>query len=242
MKHNIFIFENANKTAQAVADLICKKALEHKKHGKYLNIAVSGGNTPRELFAIMGQEFKSSIPWEILRIFWVDERCVDPTDSESNYRMTEDALLYQGFIPSENIFRMKGEDSPALEAKRYQEVLIAELPVSNGFPVFDLILLGIGNDGHTASIFPDNLALFESDLSVAVAIHPESKQKRISLTGKLINNAEQLVFMVAGERKSRIVSNIIGKTAQAKLYPASYIQNSKGSVDFYLDESAASEL
>lgn len=242
MKHNIHIFDSANKTANAVAELIYKATVEKNKLGEYYNVALSGGTTPRELFVIMAQDYKELIPWESLRLFWVDERCVGPTDGESNYGMTYHALLSHELVLSENIFRMKGEEIPAVEAERYQKVLITELPARNGFPVFDLILLGIGNDGHTASIFPDNLAMLDSDLLVAVATHPESGQKRITLTAKTINNAEQVVFVVTGQSKSTIVAEILGGAEKAKLYPSSYIQTTQGSVDFYMDKSAAAKL
>jgi 6-phosphogluconolactonase len=242
MKHNLHVFENAVKTAQAVAELISEAATEKKRDSKPFNIAVSGGNTPRELFAFMADEYKDLIPWETIRIFWVDERCVEPNHPDSNFGMTHDNLLYQPFIPSTNVFRMKGEEFPEDEALRYKNLLWKELPVKHGFPVFDLVLLGVGFDGHTASIFPDNLALIDSEYSVAVTVQPETKQKRLTLTAKVINNAEKVVFMVTGENKSSIIADIITKTEKAKKYPASYIHGSKGKVDFYLDEGAASLL
>ena len=119
--------------------------------GEKLNIAVSGGSTPKQLFTLLGDEYEKLIPWQVIRFFWVDERCVEPTHPESNFGLTYDTLLQRTFIKAENVFRMKGEDQPDDEAKRYQDVLWKELPAKSGFPVFDLVLLGMGEDGHPAS-------------------------------------------------------------------------------------------
>lgn len=243
MKHEIKILSDAEAAAVAVAELIRDKAVSKKQHGQLLNVAVSGGSTPKYLFGLLaGEDFRNSIPWENVRLFWVDERCVEPTHPESNFGMTYDALLQYAFIPGENIFRMKGEDIPQNEKVRYAGILRKELPAKNGFPVFDLILLGMGDDGHTASIFPDNLALFESDNTVGVAVHPATGQKRITLTGKTINQAESIVFLVTGVSKATIIAEIINKKAGYQQYPASHIEGIKNPVCFYLDKESAGLL
>lgn len=240
MKHEIKILANAEAAAMAVAELIREKAVSKKQLGQLLNVAVSGGSTPKYLFGLLAEEdFRNSIPWETVRLFWVDERCVEPTHSESNFGMTYDALLQYAFIPGENIFRMKGEDIPQNEKVRYAGILRKELSAKNGFPVFDLILLGMGDDGHTASIFPDNLALIESDNAVEVAVHPASGQKRITLTGKTINQAETIVFLVTGASKATVISEILNQKAGYQKYPASHITGIKNPVCFYLDKDSA---
>lgn len=239
MKHTTQIFENAELSARAVADLMLEKANAKKQQSQYFNIAVSGGSTPKFLFSLLAEEdYRTLIPWESIRFFWVDERCVEPTHPESNFGMTYDALLQFAFVPAENIFRMKGEDIPDNEADRYKNLLRSKLPAKNGFPVFDLILLGLGEDGHTASIFPDNLSLLDSEKTVDVATHPVSGQKRITLTGKTINNADEIVFLINGEKKAKIVADIINQTPEAKKYPANYINNAAGQCSFYLDKEA----
>ncbi|MPM74224.1 6-phosphogluconolactonase [bioreactor metagenome] len=134
---------------------------------------------------------------------------------------------------------MKGEDIPENEAERYKNLLRSKLPVKDGFPVIDFILLGLGEDGHTASIFPDNLALLETEKPVDVATHPSSGQKRITLTGKTINNADEVVFLINGKNQAKIVADIINQTPQAKNYPANYVHNAAGQCSFYLDKEAA---
>ena len=156
--------------------------------------------------------------------------------------MTYDALLHNSFIPGENIFRMKGEDIPVNEAERYQKLLLNELSARNGFPVFDLILLGMGDDGHTASIFPNDMSLLDAEFSVSVGVHPTSGQKRITLTGNTINNAKQVIFLITGENKAEIIKQIIGKEQMAATYPASHVHNESGETEFFLDNAAASKL
>jgi 6-phosphogluconolactonase len=239
MKHTTHIYENAELSARAVADLILGKAKIKQQQSQFFNLAVSGGATPKYLFSLLAEEdYRTQIPWENVRFFWVDERCVEPTDSESNFGMTYDALLQYAFVPADNIFRMKGEDIPENEANRYKDLLRNKLPAKDGFPVFDLVLLGLGDDGHTASIFPDNLLLLDSEKSVEVATHPVSGQKRITLTGRTINNAREVVFLINGSKKAKIVEDIIKKTPAASAYPAFYVHNAAGESSFYLDKEA----
>lgn len=240
MKHETHIYENAELSARAVAQLILEKSTAKQLQSQPLNLAVSGGSTPKYLFTLLAEEeYRTQIPWENVRFFWVDERCVEPTDPESNFGMTYDALLQYAFVPAQNIFRLKGEDIPENEAQRYISLLRKELPAKNGFPVFDLILLGIGDDGHTASIFPNNLDLLDSEKSVEVATHPVSGQKRITLTGKTINHADQVIFLVNGENKAAIIREIIQQSAEAQKYPAAYIHNYAGKIEFFMDLAAA---
>ena len=239
MNYRLHIYDDPELTAHALAELISEKAKTKASTSQKLNIAISGGKTPSILFTLLAQKYKNVIPWDAIRFFWVDERCVEPTNSESNFGMTYDALFRFAFINPGNLFRMKGEAVPEDESERYQKLLWDKLPVRNQFPVFDLILLGIGDDGHTASIFPDNLSLLNSDRWVNVAKHPVSGQKRITLTGKTICNANQVVFFVTGANKSEIVNQIVNKKPEATKYPASYIHDFEGNSDFYIDKEAA---
>lgn len=238
----IYKFQDADEASRALAQHILESSI--LKHDKYFNIAVSGGRTPKMLFTMLAEEsaFRLEIPWHRVRFFWVDERCVEPTDPDSNYGMTYDALLQYAFVPSSNIFRMKGEDIPENEAERYRQLLMKELPARNGMPVFDLVILGLGEDGHTASIFPDQMELLDSDYSVEIGIHPQSKQKRITLTGRAICEASQVVSLVCGLGKAEILNQIVNKTGNYQDYPASHVQASNGTLLFYLDKAAASGL
>jgi 6-phosphogluconolactonase len=236
------IYETPEETARAVAELILAKAKEKTKQSLPFNIALSGGSTPKLLFTLLANEYVNSIPWHFVRLFWVDERCVPPTHPESNFGMTYDSLLNHVPIHDSNIFRMQGEDNPIKEAARYQKMLEKELPFEDGFPIFDLVLLGMGDDGHTASIFPDNMDLLQSDQAVAVGTHPVSGQERITLTGKTILEAKQVVFLITGSSKATVLRQIIKHEPQRENYPVFYVAKNAKNADFYLDKSAAALL
>ena len=154
MSYKFHVFDTPIEVARAIAERIQTEVKVKNKLSLPFNIAISGGNTPRILFNLLADEFLESIPWHLVRLFWVDERCVPPTHPESNFGMTFESLLKFVSIPDGNIFRMQGELDPQTEAIRYQQLLENELTLENGFPVFDMVLLGMGDDGHTASIFP----------------------------------------------------------------------------------------
>lgn len=242
MNSNLHIFETPDETARAIASLILLRSKEKSKQSLPFNLAVSGGNTPKLLFTILANEFIDEIPWHIMRLFWVDERCVPPTHPESNFGMTYESLLKFVPIHDSNIFRMQGEIDPETEAVRYAGLIEKELPAKNGIPQFDLILLGLGDDGHTASIFPDNLNLLHSDSTVSIGIHPTSGQKRITLTGTIINQATEVVFFITGSSKAPVLQLIIQKAGNFQKFPASYIHSCAGSAEFYTDRSAVSDL
>ncbi len=236
------IYETPVKTARALAELILAKAKEKTKQSLPFNIALSGGSTPKLLFTLLANEYADSIPWHFVRLFWVDERCVPPTHPESNFGMTYDSLLVHVPIHDSNIFRMQGEDNPGKEAVRYQKMLENELPLQDGFPQFDLVLLGMGDDGHIASIFPDNMSLLQSDSAVAVGVHPVSGQQRITLTGQTILHAKQVVFFITSASKASVLRQIISREPEGEIYPTFYIANNAKSADFYLDKAAAAQL
>jgi 6-phosphogluconolactonase len=242
MNSNLHIYVTPEETSRADAELVLEKAKEKHKKSLPFNIAVSGGTTPKLLFTIFATEYNESIPWHFVRIFWVDERCVPPTHPESNFGMTYESLLRHVPIHDANIFRMQGEIDPKTEALRYQELLETELPVKDGFPQFDLVLLGMGDDGHTASIFPNDMSLLHSQLAVSVGVHPTSGQKRITLTGNTINQAEHIIFLITGSSKADVLRQIIYQEPSSDKFPAAHIHNNIGTTDFYLDKAAAIDI
>ncbi len=206
------------------------------------NVAVSGGNSPRAIFDFLAEHFGDEIDWRKVNLYWVDERCVHPGNEESNYKMTNDHLLSKIEIPKDNIFRMRGEDNPEKEARRYSELLSKNLPQENEVPQFDLVVLGLGDDGHTASIFPESMELWDSEENCVVGTHPTSGQKRVTITGKVINHAKAVVFMVTGDGKADKVREITRHQGDYKDYPASHVNPDTPDFIWFLDESAASEL
>ena len=242
MNPNIHVFDTPQDTARAVAELILKKAKEKIKLSLPFNLALSGGTTPKLLFKLIGDEFSDLIPWHFVRLFWVDERCVPSTNEESNYGMTYENLLKSVPIHDANVFPIQGEIDPQTEAKRYQITLETQLPSPNGIPKFDLILLGMGEDGHTASIFPNDLSLIHSDQFVAVSMHPVTNQKRITLTGQIINQADDVIFLITGHSKAKVLKKIITHDTDFDNYPASYIHAQSFPAQFYIDKAAAEKL
>lgn len=205
-------------------------------------LALSGGTTPKVIFQTLVRDFKKKIDWNKVHFFWGDERCVPPDHPESNYGMAKEYLLDHIDIPVENIYRIKGEDNPDNEAERYSNEIKKYLPEVNGLPQFDAAMLGLGEDGHTASIFPDQLKLLSSDKICETAIHPSTKQKRITLTGKVINNSGEIYFLVTGKKKSIIVEKILNKKNNYLKFPASHINPFNGELFWLLGDEAASEL
>jgi 6-phosphogluconolactonase len=204
-----------------------------------LYIAISGGSTPQLMFDIIAKEYPGALPWKQLHFFWVDERCVLASSAESNYGNAYRILFSNVDISAENIHPIHGGDDPLTEVVRYTGEILAHVPCVKNLPVFDLILLGMGNDGHTASIFPGQPGLFETTAICSISQHPETCQKRITLTGKVINNAQDVVFLVTGSNKAETLKSIINNESEAPLYPAKMVKPTNGTLSWYLDNESA---
>lgn len=216
---------------------------EVSSSGKQITVALSGGTTPKSLFDYWSSLPEGEIDWTKIKFFWGDERCVAPEDSESNFKMTKEHLFNNINIPKENIFRIKGENNPTDEAKRYGELLNSELEQHNGTPIFDIVILGMGDDGHTASIFPHEIELWNNKNNCVTATHPDSGQIRVSITGKVINAAKNVVFLVTGKNKAEKVKEVIEQPEVAeKKYPAALVQPDSDNLYWYLDEAAADKM
>lgn len=210
--------------------------------GHFFSLVLSGGSTPRKVFEYLALNFRDHIAWQKILVFWGDERCVVPESDESNYKMAKESLLDQIPIPADNIFRIKGETDPHFESDRYAEVVRQHVPSYHNIPQFDFMLLGLGDDGHTASIFPANIHLFSNDKLYVVSENPFTKQKRISVTGKIINQAKTVVFLVTGESKAEIIYSVIEKKAGWDKLPASLVRPENGELLWLLDKEAALRL
>ncbi len=207
-----------------------------------LHIALSGGSTPKIVFDELASRGISTNDWRKVHLYWGDERCVPPDNTESNYKMTVEHLLSRIDIPEENIHRIRGENDPRQEAKHYSEVLKENLQMIDGLPQFDLIILGMGDDGHTASIFPNEIGLWNAGQLCEVAEHPETGQKRITITGKIINHAATVAFLVTGDSKAEKVGEIIDKRGRFKSYPANLVDPLSGNLLWFLDKAAAAGI
>lgn len=197
-------------------------------------IALSGGSTPKLLFRIMAEQFKDT-DWSKIRFFWVDERMVPMEDKESNFGEFYRILVTSGVVPEASVYPVKYNEDETLALLETDAVIRANVPFVNGYPYFDLIVLGMGEDGHTASIFPDNLQSFDSTDIVEIAVHPQTKQHRITLTGTTINNAREIVFLCTGAGKKEILNNVLKE--KDLMLPATHVVPS-GNLMFVLDEEA----
>jgi 6-phosphogluconolactonase len=231
----ITIFNTKTELAEAFCSKLHQLSLDKEK----LFIALSGGSTPKIIFQTLVKDFREKIEWNKIHFFWGDERCVPPDHTESNYGMAKKYLLDHIEIPEENIHRIHGEDNPENAALKYSEEIKKHLPEVDGFPQFDVVMLGIGEDGHTASVFPDQMEILSSEKICETAVNPLTKQKRITLTGKIINNSGRICFLAVGNSKAGIISEILNKKENYKKYPAGNIEPVNGIIEWYLDKDAA---
>ncbi len=209
--------------------------------GRQLHIALSGGSTPLAIFKLLAEQTKAD-NWSNIHLYWGDERCVPPDDPESNYGNALRVFLDPLGLNKDQIHRIRGEENALGEAGRYGDLLMNQLDAENGFPVFDWIWLGLGEDGHTASIFPHQIELWTAGSPCIVASHPDSAQLRISITGGVINVAKRVSFIASGKEKSRIVRDIFLKEGRHIEYPAFYVNPSSDNLEWYLDQEAAGLL
>jgi 6-phosphogluconolactonase len=240
MERKLYIFETPAKLADQFADKMMEWIESHSANTFHL--AISGGKTPDLLFAALASKHAESSNWKKVHFWWVDERMVPTSHPESNFGVVQRLLFSQISIPEVNIHRIKGENNPAIEAHSYSMQIQETLPETNGWPMFDLILLGMGEDGHTASIFPNQMGLLQSEHICAVAAHPESGQKRITLTGKVINNAHKICFLITGANKANRMNEIFTNQSLSIRLPASQILALNGELIWYADKSAVELL
>lgn len=225
------------------------EAVSHEAAGIFVNasersiaskglftVAVSGGSTPKRLFTILGSmPYAEKIDWSCVHFFWVDERCVPADHPESNFKGAFDTLLSKVAIPKENIHRIKGEESPEVAALAYERDLKSFFGNVN-LPAFDLISLGMGEDGHTASLFPGSDSLKESK-RLAIPVYVEKlKSWRVTLTLPVLNNGHCVIFLISGKNKTGVLKEILEKDRDK--YPAGLIKPCKESLIWLLDEDA----
>lgn len=237
MKKNYMKLHISN-TKQEVAQDFATYLIQLAKGKKSFTVALSGGSTPKIVFDLLAEKYKDT-DWSKFHFYWGDERCVSPTDDQSNYKMTVDHLFSKINIPEINIHRILGENDPGAEAIRYAEELENTLGSENEVPQFDLVILGMGDDGHTASIFPHEIELWDSENWCEVAIHPESGQKRITITGDVINNAKSVAFLITGASKEEKVKSILEQEDGFREFPASLVSPLSGELHWFMDKDAS---
>jgi 6-phosphogluconolactonase len=228
----------------AAADEVVRAANQAVATGERCTIALSGGSTPKGLFNLLATNAKSILPWDRIFFFWGDERHVPPTSSDSNYRMANEAMLSKAPVPPENVFRIPAENpDAAAAAEAYDQTLRKFFGIASGqFPCFDLILLGLGPDGHTASLFPNTGALQEKSKLVVANWVEKFKTNRITFTLPVLNAARSVAFLVSGTDKADAVHAVFETDAAGKQFPAKLVHPDNGQLIWFMDRAAASGL
>lgn len=246
----VVILRNADELAEEAArrfELLAKGAIE--RIGRF-TVALSGGNTPQKMHTLLaGEPYASRLDWKHIYVFFSDERNVPPDHADSNYRSAHEALLGKIALPPENIFRMRGEEEAAKAAAEYDNVVqkffrLSQIggPSPDNYPRFDLIFLGMGADGHTASLFPGTAALQERSKPVTANYVPKLDTQRITFTAPTINRAANVIFLIAGADKVAPLYEVMEGEYQPQTYPAQLVRPSQGQLTFLLDEAAAAQL
>jgi 6-phosphogluconolactonase len=234
------VYRDPAALARALADyFVATAGLAMAERGAF-RVALSGGNTPRPTYELLGKEpLRPEVSWSDVFIYFSDERCVPPTDEQSNYRMAQEALLDAVPIPAANVHRIRGEIDPGIAANEYASILRADL---GDAPHLDLMLLGLGPDGHTASLFPGMLPSID-DESLVRAIYSEAHMGwRVTMTPKLINMARSVAFAVQGPDKAQILAQVYEGPRDPVKYPAQVVQPLSGRLVWFVDELAAGML
>jgi 6-phosphogluconolactonase len=209
-------------------------------HGIFAT-ALSGGSTPRRLYSLLGMpSYCDSIDWKRVHVFWADERCVPPSHESSNYKLAADTFLVKAAVPVKNIHRIRGEEGADIAAAAYQEELRSFFTNSHQ-PVFDLVVLGAGVDGHTASLFPGSPWLRERSREAVPVYKEKPEVSRVSLALPVLNNAADVIFLVSGEEKADMVCEVL-KFNNHKQYPAGLVQPANGRLSWFLDKAAAARM
>ena len=238
---DLHVLPTPEDAADATAEYIVLLGERCAQASGRFTVALSGGSTPRRLYErLASQPYASRIPWSGWHVFWGDERCVPPDDPDSNYRMAKEALLDRVPISPANIHRMRGETGPGEAAEEYEAVVRDVFQAAT--PSFDLILLGLGEDGHTASLFPGTQALEERRRLVVGNEVPRLGAHRITFTLPLINEAKVVAFLVTDESKSRTVQRVLEPAPTEPVLPAALVRPAAGSVHWFLTRVAATWL
>ncbi len=241
----IVVSENPTELAEAAAERFVDIVKERQSAAGTVRVALSGGSTPRALFNLLASDrFRSEIDWGQIDIFWGDERTVPPDDKDSNYRMARETLLSKVPIPDEHVHRIRCELEPDAAASDYELELTQVFGDVNpeGPPQFDLILLGIGTDGHTASCFPGTSALWVRDRLVVANPVPQQQTTRLTLSVPVLLAARNVLFLVAGEDKAPAVHLAIEGDWNPDETPSQFLRDASGTVIWMLDAAAASQL
>ncbi|MBI5963593.1 MAG: 6-phosphogluconolactonase [Chloroflexi bacterium] len=242
MKPNIKIFKDIHELSHAAAELFAESSSQAiAERGRFL-AALSGGSTPNHLYQLLaGEPYRSQIDWSGVHVFWGDERCVPVDDPGSNYFQARQALLDHVNIPADNIHRVQSDTKPASAAVDYARTLKQFSAPPLEWPRFDLVLLGMGDDGHTASLFPASPIDPAEPVIAVTANYQDRPANRVSLTPRVLNSARRVIFLVTGLGKAVTLTQVLSDISNVDLLPAQRIRPTDGELLWLVDEAAASK-
>ena len=242
MKTDIRIFKDSEILSRHAANIFVEQTAHSiAERGRFL-VALNGGNTPMRLFQILATDYRDKVDWSKTHIFWGDERCVPPDDPGSSYGQAREALLSHVPIPDSNIHRVQTELGPAEAAKDYSLTLKSFASHPLDVPRFDLIYLGMGEDGHTASLFPGSPVQVTESVIPVTAQYQDRPANRVTMTQLVFNQARTVVFMATGAKKAFTLAEVLSDRYNPELYPAQRIDPVAGELIWLVDESAAGKL
>jgi 6-phosphogluconolactonase len=242
MKPEIRVFQTMEQLSRNAAELFVDQAARAVAERERFLVALNGGGTPKLLFELLGTQYRDNVDWSKTHIFWGDERSVPSDDAESSYGQARSLFLRHVAIPEANVHPINGELEPDEAAEDYARVLhqFAASPLE--WPRFDLIYLGMGEDGHTASLFPGS-PIEDTDPVIPVTGHYQNRPaQRVTLTPLVINSARMVVFMATGDKKAVTLAEVLGDRFNPELYPAQRIDPKDGKLIWLVDEDAAGKL
>lgn len=248
MSREIRVFADAHDMSRAAADVMVRLAGEAVQARGLFVVALAGGSSPKTLYMLLaGHTYRHSVPWEKVHFFWGDERHVPPDHNDCNYRMARETMLSKVEVPAGNIHRVRSENPDARQAAEDYETELREFftannLLANGLPRFDLVLLGMGPDGHTASLFPGTHAVRERERWVAAPWVDKFHTYRVTLTPLVLNNAACILFFVGGEEKAETLRAVLEGAEESDRYPAQVIRPTGGVLCWMVDRAAAKLL
>lgn len=238
----VLIFDNPDEVAQAAAARFVELGQAAIAERGQFTVALAGGSTPKRAYELLAsEEYKNQLDWSKVHIFFGDERAVPPDDAESNYRMANEALLSRVALPLKNIHRMNGIGDAISNARLYEDEMRTYFNDS-AWPRFDLILLGMGDDGHTASLFPGTEVLAEREAWVAGIWVEKFGAFRLTLTAPAINHAAHIIFLATGENKAEPLAEVLSDKHDRERLPAQLIKPLDGSLEWLIDKAASTRL
>jgi 6-phosphogluconolactonase len=244
MKAEVRIFKDVEELSRAAAELFVEQSAQAIAERDRFLVVLNGGNTPNRLFQLLATDYREKVDWRKVHVFWGDERCVSVDDPGSSYGQARDLLLSQVPVPSSNIHRIQGELEPAEAAKEYSFTLKKFASPTLQWPRFDLVYLGMGEDGHTASLFPGSPVDTTEPTMPVTAHYQDRPANRVTLMPVVFNDARMIAFMTAGEKKADTLAEVLRDThtRTPAQYPAQRIKPKAGRLIWLMDQAAASKL